>query len=40
MEELVKIFKDAGKSMSEEEIKYCKNTVQAIEDALKRECKV
>jgi hypothetical protein len=26
--------------MNDEEIKYCKNTIQAIEDALKRESKV
>ena len=40
MEELLKIFNDAGKSMSPEEVQYCKNTIQAIEDALKRESKV
>ena len=39
LEELVKIYKDAGIKMTEEERKYCSNTIQAIEDALKRECK-
>jgi nucleoid DNA-binding protein len=40
LEELVKIYKDGGIKMNEEERKYCQNTIKAIEEALKRESKV